>query len=331
MIRYVEKMEPPVGGRSLKRMRIRIAAAAGCAALAAAACGTASANAGRPGGPATPVRAVTSVRPAQSPRQVAEAAMARMLAEFRPPPGAKRSGPVNVSPLSGELDTLAGPDVAARTVWWRAPGTMRSVLTWVAAHEPAVLGHPLGGSAGAGRTLAEEDSYSVPPDPGVIWAGSLDVWVEADGPDNVAIRADSEVSWFPAKPPSERIPAAARAVTITALPALYPLPGRSAGKSPKPVTVTSPATVTKIANVVDGLPRFPPGTMSCPAGGGPGLRLTFRAAPHGPALATVTYTGDGCSTVQVVINGKQQPDLWYAWQLTKQVLKLAGLHWPGYS
>lgn len=306
-------------------MKVRIVAVVGCAAMAVAACGSAPASARRPGGPATPARLATSARPAQSPRQVAEATVTRMLAEFRPPPGAKRSGPANVPVLSGPLDTQADPDVTMRTLWWRAPGTMRGVLAWIAAREPASLGRPLAGSGGAGRAIVAEESYSAPPDPGVIRDGFLNIWVAADGADSVAIRADSEVAWFPAKPPSERIPAAARVVTVAALPAQLQLPGQPAATSVKPVTVTNPATVRTIVALVDDLPRMPLGVMSCAAGGGPGLRLTFRAAVRRPVLAQVTYDGGGCGAIAIVVGGKQMPALWYGPELEQQVLKLTGL------
>jgi hypothetical protein len=99
---------------------------------------------------------------------------------------------------------------------------------------------------------------------------SLIVSVAAGGAGITAMRVDADVTWLPPKPAAERIPAAAKVVTITPLPGT-PLPGiGSAARAPGaqhlwPVTITSPATVAGIAAVVDGLPRFPPGFYEgCP-------------------------------------------------------------------
>jgi hypothetical protein len=59
--------------------------------------------------------------------------------------------------------------------------------------------------------------------------------------------------------------------------------------------------------------------------------LTFRAAEAGPVLARVTGEMTGCTPVSVVIDGKQMPTLWHGVQMDRQALKLAGIHWAGYS
>ena len=114
-------------------------------------------------------------------------------------------------------------------------------------------------------------------------AGELVVSVADDGPGKVAIRADAQVIWLPAKPGAERI---------------------------------------------DGLPVFPPGIRFCPLDDGSGMRLTFRAALSGPALAVVTAETGGCGTVAVTIGGKPMPALAGAASMQQQVAKIAGLHWP---
>lgn len=313
-------------------MRIRTAAAVGCAtgcvALAVAAC--ASASVGVSAHLATSARPGTPARPAQSPQQVAGADAASMLAAFRPPPGAERSGPIDVAPLSSLLDT-EGPDAVIRTVWWRVPGTMHAVFAWVTAHRPSGLTFAGRGTLGDGGITAESETYSLPPVPGVILDRSLNVYVASDGADSAAIWVDSKVAWLPPKPSAERIPAAARAVTITALPGVNVAAGGTVGRDLPPVTVTDPATVASIAKVVDGLPVMPPDFESCPEDAGQALRLTFRAAEDGPVLAQVTGEMTGCTPVSVVIDGKQMPTLWYGVQMDRQVLKLAGIHWAGYS
>lgn len=47
-------------------------------------------------------------------------------------------------------------------------------------------------------------------------------------------------------------------------------------------------------------------------------------------LAQVTGEMTGCTTVSVVIHGKQMPALWHGDQMDQQVLKLAGIRWAGF-
>jgi hypothetical protein len=106
--------------------------------------------------------------------------------------------------------------------------------------------------------------------------------------------------------------------------------GKPASSPGRPVTVTDPVTVTKIADRVDALPLMPPGVFACPLSTGQGLRLTFRATAGGPVLAEVTGYTTGCGTVTLVVGAKQMPALWDGAQLAQQVLKLAGIHWAGF-
>jgi hypothetical protein len=305
-------------------MRIRTVIAVGCATLAVAACATTPASA------ATATRLPGSARSA-SPKQLAEADAASMLAAFRSPPGAQRSGPIAAAGLSA-APSGATPDFVSRTAWWRVPGTMDATLAWVAAHRPA--GFTLGGSGSSSDrsgVTSRFDQFSLPSVPNVLSQRSLYVSVARDGTDGTALRVDSQVTWLPVKSPSERIPAAARVVTILALPGLSSGgPVRPISRFYAPVTVTAPATVAKIAKVVDGLPLMPRGVFSCPADTGQGLRLTFRATKKGPVLAQVTAGTDGCGTVMLTVDGKRMPTLWGGARMAQQVLKLAGIHWAGF-
>jgi hypothetical protein len=296
-------------------MRIRTALAAGCAALAVAACVTASASAA----------------PSESPKQLAKADVASMLAAFRAPPGAQSSGPIAVSALSS-APAGATPDFVSKTAWWRVPGPMDATLAWVTAHRPA--GFALGGtgwSSDRSGITTRFDEFTLPNVPNVLSQRSLYVSVASDGTDSTAVRVDSQVSWLPQKSPAERIPAAAKVVTILALPGLSGGgPVRAVTRFHPPVTVTDPATVTKIAKVVDGLSLMPPGVFSCPADNGQGLRLTFRATKDGPVLAQVTAEMGGCGTVGLTVGGKRMPALWGGQRMAQQVLKLAGIHWAGF-
>jgi hypothetical protein len=296
-------------------MRIRTALAAGCAALAVAACVTGSASAAPP----------------ESPKQLAEADVASMLAAFRAPPGAQSSGPIAVSELSS-APSGATPDFVSKTAWWRVPGSMDATLAWVTAHRPA--GFALGGSGwSSDRSVITSrfDEFTRPNVPNVLSQLSLYVSVASDGAGGTALRVDSQASWLPQKSRAERIPSAARVVTILGMPGLSGGgPIRAATRFHPPVTITDPATVTKIAKVVDGLPLMPPGVFSCPADNGQGVRLTFRATRNGPVLAQVTAETSGCGTVGLTVEGKRMPALWDGQRMVQQVLKLAGIHWAGF-
>lgn len=254
-----------------------------------------------------------------------------MLVAFRSPPSARRSGPIAVAALSAAPAGSGSPDFVSRTGWWQAPGTIDAVLAWVKAHPPA--GFTLGGSGASSDPSGITSrfyQFDLPPLPGVLQSRSLYVSAARDGAGGTALRVDSLVTWLPAKSPAERIPAAARIVTITAMPAVGGTPVRPIRAFYRPVTVDNRTTVTKIAKVIDGLPLMPPGVFSCPFDNGQGLRLTFRATERGPVLATVTAETNGCGTVTMKIGGKEMPALWGGARMSQQVLKLAGIHWKGF-
>jgi hypothetical protein len=304
-------------------VRSALAVVAGGAALAVAAGAAPSASA------VTTARLTRSTQAAQSPREIAEADADTMLAAFRPPSGAQRSGPIALSALSA-APGYPGDDFVTRTAWWLVPGSMDTVLDWVQAHPPA--GFTLGGSGDTSDgsiVTSRFDMFSLPPVANVLIERSLYVSVASDGADSTALRVDSQVAWLPAKPADERIPSAAKVVTITALPGTDIKNGQPARSPGQPVTVTDPVTVTKIAGVVDALPLMPAG-LFCPLSTGQGLQLTFRADKDGPVLAEVTGYTNGCGTVTLVVGGKRMPALWDGAELAQRVLKLAGINWSGF-
>jgi hypothetical protein len=297
-----------------------------------AACGS---ERGEPGA-ATPT--TTAAVAAVSPAQRAAAEAASMLAAFRPPPGATRTGPLAVAVLA-QVDHPMTPDLVTRTRWYRAPGAPRALLAWITEHCPAGLTFDGFGGVGWNPVGCGSDRQRPAPRlpglrPGMhfpaVWsdifgtaAGQLLVSVAADGPGQVAIRVDSQVIWQPARLAAERVPPAARVVTITHLPGSGAQPAGDV-----PVTVTGQTTVARIAAIVDRLPVFPPGIMSCPLGDGSGMRLTFRAAPSGPAVAVVTAQSGGCGAVAMTIDGRSMPALADSPSLQQQVAAAAGLPWP---
>jgi hypothetical protein len=167
--------------------------------------------------------------------------------------------------------------------------------------------------------------FSLAPVPGVLNNRDLVVEVTAAGNGQTAIRVDAQVSWQPPRPAAERVPADARAVTITQVPGLDRNP--NAGRPPVPVTITDLGVVRRLAALVDGLGLSTIGpAVSCPMVVGDEIRLTFLARPGGPPLAVVQAPA-ACGTVEFSAGGKPQPALQITDSFIAQVLKLAGLHW----
>jgi hypothetical protein len=302
------------------------------AALALSGCGTVHARGTDPTGSPTgstgvPVTSAKSpTRPSLTPKRRAVADADSILASFAVPKGARR---LSAAPTVGEgvLKTApqvpATPDLVDKAEWWIAPGAPQSVLAWEAKHVPHRFSTAGSGQSwGPGYTSWSQD-FSLPEIPAVLDSRQLAVTVVQDG-DKTAIRVDGQVTWQPARPAGEKVPAAAKAVTIA-----LKLGLNQGGRKPqKPVTITDRAKVNALKALINGLTLFPPGMYSCPADFGAGLVLTFTAGPRTPALAVATVDLAGCGAVGLAIGGKSQPTL--AGPGTDSgavILKTAGLPW----
>jgi hypothetical protein len=252
------------------------------------------------------------------PRERAVTDAAAILRAFVVPPGARRL-PKAPDALKVPITTVVSTTLVDNVSFWRAPGQPQAVLTWEQAHLPRRF---TPGDADFGPPSWDR-TFSLPPIPGVLNARDLVVEVTAAGNGQTAIRVDAQVSWQPPRPASERVPAAARVVTITQLPS----PDPHARRPPAPVTITDLAVVLRLAALVDSLQLSTIGPDApCPAAFGGGIRLTFLARAGGPPLA-VAQGPAACGTVQFSVGGKRQPALQITDSFIPQVLKLAGLHW----
>ncbi len=305
-----------------------VAAVALCACAVAPA-PTAPSPASRPIG-STGVPLTSTKQPAQTalpPHQRAVADANAILASFAVPKGARKlsaAPSVGKGVLKSPAQIPGTPDLVDKAEWWIAPGAPQGVLAWEARH----LSHGLS-SAGAGTTYGRNIAttwsqvVSLPGIPGVLDSRELVVTAVRDGHET-AIRVDAEVTWQPARPASEKVPAAAKAVTIAIKLGL----NQGGRKPPKPVTITDPAKVRALTALINGLTLFPPGAPDCPADFGGNLVLTFRAGPRTPALAVATVDFAGCDSVDFTIGGKPQPALAGPGTDTgPQILRLVGLSW----
>jgi hypothetical protein len=263
---------------------------------------------------------VTATRTPASPtprgRAVAEAAA--ILRAFAVPPGAHRL-PKAPGALKSPISSLGSIAVVDDVSFWQAPGQPRAVLAWEQAHLPDRF-KP--GDADFGPPSWDR-TFELAPVPGVLTARDLVVEVTGAGSGRTAIRVDAQVGWQPPRPAAERVPSAARLVTIAQLPSLFP----NAPRPPAPVTITDPAVVRRLAALVGSLQlsTIGPGAP-CPVAAGGGIRLTFLARAGGPPLA-VAQGPAPCGTVQFSIGGKQQPALQLTGSFIRQVRTLAHLHW----
>jgi hypothetical protein len=289
---------------------------ASCTAIVVTGCATGS-SLPQPG---------SAAKAADSPRQRAEAEAAAIRSSFVPPPGAHRvtaAPDVGQGVLKRPVNAPATPDLVVDAFWWLAPGQPQAVLAWEKAHLPRRFTDAGYGDTGQlGVWWAWYDEFGLPAVPGVLDSRELNVEVISVGERQTAIRAESQVTWLPAKPAAERVPAAAESVTITALPPDYQAPA-----PPAPVTITNRNEVRRIASLVDGLPVWPPGEYNCGPDRGYEMMLTFRGA-GGRALVVMAPDHTGCNAVSFTIGGKPLLSLGDEWLLEQQVLATAGLHWP---
>jgi hypothetical protein len=266
----------------------------------------------------------SAVKPTPSPRRRAVADADAILASFAVPRGARKlpvAPAVDGGVLTSPAQKPGWPDLVDKAGWWLAAGAPQQVLAWEAAQLPHRFSWAGSGSmSGPGTETSWFEVFSLPDITGVLDSRELVVEVVADGK-KTAIRVDAQVTWQPGRPASEKVPAAAKAVTISEDLGL----NRGAKKPPKPVTITDPDKVRKLIALIDGLPLTQPGAFHCPAGFGDSLTLTFRAGRGTPALAVATVDLSGCEQLGFTVGGKPQPTL--ATVSGPRILKIAGLAW----
>jgi hypothetical protein len=319
--------------RLLGASLIAVLALAGCAAV--------------PSSATTASHAATTANPAaataRSPKQRAEADAAAILAAFAVPPGARKL-PGPPTGQANQLKDIAGspasPNWIDKTGFWQVKGDPRQVLAWTASH--VGRSHTSSGVTtnlpvpGRPETVWERD-YALPPVPAVEDSRELTVEVADAGNGQTAIRVDAQVTWLPARQPSEMVPAAATAVTLSVIPN-----GNLNKKPPRPVTITSPAAARRVTAMVNSLPVFPPGPRECGFTQGTELVLTFLAAPRGRVLATALVQTGYCEEVFFTVGPHKLTSNTQTWHapgvaglgvpyqghvLAAAVLKAAGAKW----
>jgi hypothetical protein len=296
---------------------------AGCATSTMTAAVVTKTSTGVPGRAASPSAPAPSLAAGQSTKQRAEAAAAALLADFVPPPGARRlAGPPDL-PDGWEQhpqSSLVSNSMVDQAAFWEAPGDPQRLLSW----EQARL-------TGEWFTLGDAD-FGPPswdrefdlPAAGVLTTRELIVEAVGAGHGQTAIRLDADVAWPPSRPPDDLVPNAARVVTISELASGNP----QAMRPPAPVTIAGATVVGRLAALVDSLPVSPLNNeaVSCPAPSGVSLQLAFRARVGGPVVALV-QTDQACDMVDLTVTGQQLLGLKSNTSVDRQILAIASLPW----
>jgi hypothetical protein len=312
----------------LSGMRAILPVIAGAALIALAGCGTVHAPAGgstgTQTGQPTPTSTTSTTPRGQTAKQRAQADAAALLASFVPPPGASRLPKAPNLPggyLKNPITFLGDGYQVDGTTFWQAPGAPTAVLNWEIAH----ISHrfSIGDADFSVNGSPADRSFELPAIPGVLTSRDLVVEVVSMGAGETGIRVDAEVGWQPPRPASDQVPAAARLVMIAEETTMQTGQGL-----PSPVTITDPAVVAKLAALVNSMPISPINgiAVSCPAGFGSALTLTFRAGPGAAVLASV-QTDQSCGVSIFSANPNQYLAFIQPANLDQRILGIAGLPW----
>lgn len=306
---------------------VRLPALAGaCAVLAlAAGSGAAAGEGGPPSAAANRASAARDVR-ALITRAVLPAGAVRL--RGTPPGGAA---------IDNSTPQQATPDIAGVHAWWRAPGTLSSVVAFEKAHAPA--GASFAGSGG-GTTLVSGGrgssaiwtyvEFAFPAQREVLSSRTLIVKGTAIAAHTTVLRVDVQDVWEIPRAAAERIPAGVHDIDIS-----RGAPGRPPTLSR---SVTDASRVRSIVALINALPIVQPGAIACPmiVLNGPTVTLTFRASAGGSVLAAASQTvmpapTTACDPMRLTIEGRTQTPLLGGSAFLVSVGRLLGLKlaWSG--
>jgi len=279
--------------------------------------------------------AVSAASPAQvsrANRQAAVTAADELLGELVLPAG---SAEVQAEP-AGDAHLLLHPDVFSffaaavdRHQFWTTTASPSAVVASIEAHAPAGARQMASGYSGA----TEFVSYSLPAVGGAaLGPRSLGVTAVKLTSGSTGVRADATVRYTAPRLPAQRVPARAHVLEVKMTPSPFgPAP---APTLKSPLVITNRSEVRRIAAIVDGLPfvAFNGVAISCPViMPAPVDTFTFRTAPAGRILATVTEAADTpsgaepCFTAALTIRGRRQPGLLEGGRLLRQAGAILGV------
>jgi len=244
-------------------------------------------------------------------KQAAQLDAQLLFSRLRLPAGAVQLA--HEPPGGGRALHAPGPPILNTNIvdaggWWRVPGSMSKVLAFLEGHPPHGGIVSSTGSTGQGHRITERMIvFFWPGVPGVLYRRGLDVELAPLAGGATGVRADAGVQWTVPRPPSERVPATARVLTVTRT----TLPG---WPPPLALTVTDPVKVRRIAAALDKLQMLQPEVISCPAlFPSPTVAFTFYDRLGGSRLARATMSSDGpdgpCAPIIFSVRGQSEKPL----------------------
>ncbi len=265
--------------------------------------GVGAAWADDPGG-AHRVRAPGAGGSAAANQAAASADAVQLLSKLVLPAGDRRSATEPEGgglPLSQPAEAPATPNLVDLHQWWLVPGSPASVLDFVATHRPAgsrlvFAGH--GGGSPQGLSFSQV-GYGWPPVRMVLSARSLGITAVPLSGGVTGVRVDAQDVWIVPRPPSSEIPSSLTGLWVTVT--------RLGRRIQGPLRFSSAVKVRRAIALLNQLPLFQPGVISCPADFSNLIHLAFSGRANQRATAVVDASG--CLQVGLTIDGRRQPTL----------------------
>jgi len=254
----------------------------------------------------------------------AQSDAASHLAAFVPPTGALQlhGRPAGADALATDPGT-SGRSTSRATSWWELSSSKAPAAVVAAVAVPA--GATPGDSWGTGGTTVDTwtMSFDWPVVGHVLISRQLLVTGMRLG-DKVVLRVDGETTWVPPRPKDSLIPPGVASIVMTfKRPVFGPDPGTL--KPYDPITVTDPAQIETVVDLIDAAPVDPYPVHPCPYAGGGELTLDFRSVTHG-VIAHAVATINGCDDIYLQI-GRSQTAMTGGRDLTNAVIAALDLPW----
>jgi hypothetical protein len=275
------------------------------AAAALSACGSVTVPPVTGTPPVGPPSATTNPGPAAGSRAEAATLARLLLARLILPPGAARM-PQTPLPASLSAAAYAGADVTPSLDQYQLfalAQPMDAAAGFLTAQVPPGLsrGGTGEGSGPDGVTMREvtDTPRSVPA--GIAGAQVVLTVVPAASGGSL-LRADAQVTWYPARTAAEYIdPARYHVLSVTV---------QIGGRRPHTVhqVVTSQAFIARLARALDQMQAEPLGTVACPAIFAE-YQLAFSVSRASRPGVVVSSNDTGCGGAGIIVNGRPQPPL----------------------
>lgn len=295
-----------VAAAALSAAFVVAAAVTGCSADG----GCGPAGSGSPGHPGPTRGYLVSSRapgPPGGSRAVARALGWRMLARFRLPAGARRTGRQAWIGI-GPADRPGPADVTSVSAFYQVPVPLAALDRYLLVYAPTGMTR-YGAAAGPVVTgIFDQVSYALQRAPAWAEPRTRLLAIAVRGRHGgTLLRIDARVAWFTPRTVAEYLrPSAFRAVVVRAVVSRAgsagPVPGARYQTLRR--TFTSPAAIRDLAGVLNGLHAQAGRSQRCPASR-PEFRLSF-VPRHGPP---VVVTPAGCAGEAVTVGGRRQPML----------------------